>query len=167
MVDDDIGTLEDEDFARLFDRAMAFDGYAHVGGTTEAAERLAYDVRSGWIESGFSWIEPDDLRGSIRRVPHASIRGVSASQRHYSYLLALDAAAHGHRGVTMTWSRLAHDDDKWFLPEDRPHIEAFNRHKAAYAPTRVDLSLLPSHGLAGLTLQSCYSNQSGRGGRRS
>lgn len=38
---------------------------------------------------------------------------------------------------------LVHDDNKWFLPEDRPYIETFNRYKAADAPTRIDLSLIP------------------------
>ena len=139
--DGDMATLE-----RIRQRAEQFDGYG--GETTEAAEKLALEVRCRWFESGFQGWGPDDLRAALFtefRMLHMG--GYPPTERHYTYLLALDAASNGNDGVFSPWTGLTKIDGKWFIPEDLPHIEAFNaaerEKKHPNEKVMIDLTLVP------------------------
>ena len=139
----DIGSELVDEYEALFDRAHQFNGYDYVGGDANDADRLAMSVRAQWVESGFSGIAPDDLRAALfvecRRLRFG---GNYPTRRLYSYLRQLDDwVSSAERSNGNPWRRLMGTESPWVLPEDRPHIEAFNAF--ASDATRIDLSLPP------------------------
>lgn len=84
-----------DDWVALVDRALTFDGYAHVGGTTEAAWELALEVRSGWLDADTSGFSDRDLRAALlaecRRNHMAG--AYPPSRRLFAYLVDLERLA--------------------------------------------------------------------------
>ncbi len=136
-----------QQFEPLFDRAMTFDGYEHVGGGPEEAESLMMQVRAEWVEDGARGRSPDDLRAALfaecRRL-HSW--GCGPSPRHFSYLLALDAlisARANWASAVSPWDGIIGRPPPWVLPTDEPHIAAYNRSASTGAGNQIDVSLLP------------------------